>query len=88
MYDFDSTIDRCEQCSLYNAVNEAECPSCGRTMYMKIEGLSLSWSCPSCGYGLATTAPKLCVWDDGMLPAERYGKRGECPYAEIKENKK
>lgn len=80
----DSSTDRCEQCGLYNTVTETECPSCGKTMVLRIEGLSLSWSCPSCGYGLATTAPKLCVWDNGKLPPEMYSRRRECPYAELR----
>lgn len=75
--------DRCVQCGLYKAETKTGCPSCGGTMEMKIEGLCLSWNCAVCGYGLATTAQKLCVVDNGRYAPECYGKCRECPYSEI-----
>lgn len=75
-------IDRCEECGLWN-VNETDvCPKCGSTMDLIIDGLSLSWKCRCCDYGIATTANKLCFFDNKKFEKECYSKITDCPYAE------
>ena len=54
-------MDRCEECKLYDAETSSECPECGGVFELRITDLTLIWECKTCGYGLATTANKLCV---------------------------
>lgn len=74
-------MDRCEECKLYDAETSSECPGCGGVFELRITDLTLIWECKTCGYGLATTANKLCVWDNKKYGEEAYGKYDICPYA-------
>lgn len=75
--------NRCDVCGLWKMEKEDPCPECGDTMDLTIQGRSLSWECRKCGFCIASTANKLCFWDDGNFPKESYPKLDEgCPYAE------
>lgn len=73
---------RCEICGLWKIEKTDQCPECDGIMDLVIEGLSLSWKCRDCDYGVATTANKLCFWDRKEYSKECYEKLSECPYAE------
>lgn len=73
---------RCEICGLWKIEKTDQCPECDGIMDLVIEGLCLSWKCRDCDYGVATTANKLCFWDDKKYPKECYEKLAECPYGE------
>lgn len=75
-------MSRCEICGLWKIEKTEKCPECNGIMDLVIEGLSLSWKCRNCDYGIATTANKLCYWDGKKYPKECYEKSSECPYAE------
>lgn len=51
-------------------------------MDMTIEGVCLSWKCRECSYGVATTAQKLCYWDNKKFSRECYLQITKYPYAE------
>lgn len=74
--------NRCDICGLWEIDTTAQCPECGGIIDLAIEGLSLSWTCRECAYAVATTANKLCVWDEKKYPKDCYGKLNTCPYAE------
>ena len=78
-------INRCDECGLYKCITTDTCPECNGIMDLDISEVSLSWKCRECSYGIATTANKLCVWDNGKYPKECYNKLSECKYAETKE---
>lgn len=73
---------RCEICGLWKIDITDQCPECNGVMDLIIEGLTLSWKCRDCDYGIATMANKLCVWDEKKFPKDCYEKLNECPYAE------
>ncbi len=72
--------DRCDECGLWNIQTLSGCSKCGAMMDLRIEGLSLSWNCRNCNYGVATTANKLCVLDNEKFSRENYLKIEVCPY--------
>ena len=74
--------DRCKVCGLWKSKKVDMCPACGGKMDFSINGLSLLWKCRDCEYGVATTANKLCAWDNGSYSKECYLKLEECPYSE------
>lgn len=73
--------NRCNACGLWKIKIIDKCPECGDNMDLEIKDLSLSWKCRKCEYGVATTANKLCFWDNGNFSEDCYPKLdGECPY--------
>lgn len=73
--------NRCEICELWKMDKTDQCPECNGVMDLVIEGLTLSWKCRDCDYAIATTANKLCFWDEKKYSRECYEKLNECPYA-------
>lgn len=73
--------NRCEICGLWKMDKTDSCPECNGVMDLVIEGLTRSWKCRDCDYGIATTANKLCFWDEKKYSRECYEKSNECPYA-------
>lgn len=74
--------NRCKICGLWNITKTDICPECNGIMDLSIEGMSLSWKCRKCDYGIAITANKLCFWDEKKYARDCYEKISECPYAE------
>ena len=80
----DSAMEnRCELCGLWKIGKTEQCPECNSTMDLHMEGLSLSWKCRNCDWGIVTTANKLCYLDRKKYPKDCYEKISQCSYAEL-----
>ncbi len=77
-------IDCCYKGGFWNMQTTDSCPTCGAMMDLCIAGLSLSWKCRKCDYGVATTVNKLCFWNNNNnnFSKECYSKIKTCPYRE------
>ena len=66
--------NRYVECGLWNTQKTDKCPECSEITDLRMEGLCLSWKCRRWDYAIATTANKLCFWDNGNFSEEYKNK--------------